>query len=223
MTYTVRLAIAALTLLSLAPASAQTNRFRYCQVEDPAVPAGYVANEILIDFEGRLFGQQMIVRLDSGSIYQDPFGGETPPNALLFNAVPSLEFDTFVTMGGATSDESEPLLVIGASTEFTASGGMKQFDESGINIAWAPATGVVVEDRTRFPIARLTLSNDANGTILLYSNAGGEGVISNAMRIENGGTGPLAWPPIDECLPEPTSAAIALLASLALSANRRSS
>ena len=42
--------------------------------------------------------------------YQDQFGSALPPNDALFPAAPSLEFDSFGTIGGATINESPAVL-----------------------------------------------------------------------------------------------------------------
>ncbi|CAN0348328.1 unnamed protein product, partial [Ectocarpus sp. 4 AP-2014] len=134
-------------------------------------PDGYVVNDLLIDFEGRLFGQQLVIELYSGSIYQDALGGENPPNPAFFPVAPSLEADSYVTIGGVGTAASDQL-IIGGSTELGTSS-PKQFDTAGVDIAWSPAPGIIVEDGVDFPIARVTLSDDATGRFWLYSNVDG--------------------------------------------------
>ncbi|QDT67326.1 hypothetical protein MalM25_02230 [Planctomycetes bacterium MalM25] len=199
-----------LTLISLVahPAAAALLGAPTVVIPDvPSTPDGFIVNDLLIDFEGRLFGQQMIVSLDSGSLYQDALGGELPPNPAFFPVVPSVQSDTYVAMGGPDSNSSDDVLVVGGSTEFPQSGGLKQFSTSGIDIAWAPATGVILEDRTGFMVARLTLSDDANGEVFYFGNSGGEprsfyGLIHNGVMCG--------------ICPEPSSGLMALLGGVAL-------
>ncbi len=175
----------------------------------PGTPDGYLVNDLLIDFDGRLFGQQMIIELEQGHFYQDPFGGETAPNSALFNVFPALEADTFLTMGGPTVNSSESTLVVGGSTEFPQSIGVKQFDEDRIDIAWAPAPGVVIEDQLSFMVARITLSDDAKGRVYYFHNSGGETTLITQDGCLSGGN-------IYMLCPEPTSAMLVALGSVAI-------
>lgn len=141
----------------------------------PGTPSGYAVYDLTIDFEGQLFGQQMVLALSRGSIYQEPtFGGDTAPNSVIFPFAPEVAADTFVTMGGFTIQTSEDTLVVGGSTELGLNG-PKQIDTQGINIAWAPAPGVVIDGGVGFPIARITLSYGSEGRLYFFSNSGGVG------------------------------------------------
>ncbi|QDV74588.1 PEP-CTERM sorting domain-containing protein [Botrimarina mediterranea] len=151
----------------------------------PGAPAGHVVNGMSIDFDGQLFGQQLVVTLTQGTIYQDVFGTETPPSPALFPIFPSLAADTFVAIGGYDSVTSRPVIVIGGTTELGVNG-PKKFDNVGINITWAPAPGVVVNGGRDFPIAQITLSNDARGSWHYFGNAGGTGVVTSGC-ISGGG------------------------------------
>lgn len=145
-------------------------------------PAGLVVNGMLINFDGQLFGQQLLVTLTQGAIFQDALNpGEGPPNPMFFPVFPSMEWDTYVTLGAfAPSPASSIVLVVGGSTELGASG-PKQFDTEALNVAWAPAPGVVFNGGAHFPIAQITLTDDAIGSWRLFSNSGGVG------RIVSGG------------------------------------
>ncbi|QDT67328.1 hypothetical protein MalM25_02250 [Planctomycetes bacterium MalM25] len=200
-----RVLLLALATLAAQPAAAALLDAKFVNPTILGTREGFVVNDLLIDFEGQLFGQQMIVQLDSGLIHQGIGRGETAPDGRLFIVFPTLASDTFVTMGGAEIATSEDTLVVGSSTVFSQSDGTKEFNASGIDITWAPATGVVIEDRTDFMVARLTFSDDAHGRIFFYSNSGGVGVTFD--RCINGGR-------INPC-PEPTSALLLVLASAA--------
>src|SRR5687768_15887560 len=64
--------------------------------------AGHTSNDIVIDFSGLLRGQQMILNLTAGSIYQSPAnpGVQTPPSNFIVGLVPDAQFDSFVSVGG---------------------------------------------------------------------------------------------------------------------------
>src|SRR5688572_5175548 len=66
-----------------------------------SVVPGYTTNDIVIDFDGVLRGQQMILNLSAGQIFQQvAFGTDTAPNGALIPVFPDVEWDTFVTVGG---------------------------------------------------------------------------------------------------------------------------
>jgi hypothetical protein len=142
-----------------------------------AVVPNTVTNDILIDFTGNLRGQQMILELTAGSIFQQAtFGGDTAPNGALWAAFPDTQYDTFMTVGGLRSDgpvppASQPILVVGGAVDLQP-GAVKKFDTQGLNVAWAPGTGVDVPNGTDYPMARITLSNDAAGTLKFFSSTG---------------------------------------------------
>src|SRR5262245_31903989 len=75
------------------------------QVAKPAgILPGFTTTDIVLDFTGNIRGQQMILTLTQGSIFQQgPFGTNTAPNSALFPMFPELEYDTYVTIGGRSS------------------------------------------------------------------------------------------------------------------------
>ncbi len=178
-------------------------------------PAGHTVNALNIDFDAQLFGQQLVVELTSGSIFQQAtFGTETAPTDALIPVFADVASDTFVTMGGFTSGTSSSVLVVGGSTEIPGKNGPKKFDTAGINIAWAPAPGVVIPNGANFPVAQVTLSNDANGSAFFFHSSGTasgiyEGTITNGV---------LSFVP---AIPEPTTCVLAGLALVGVAARRR--
>ena len=150
----------------------------------PGAPAGYVVNGMLINFDGQLFGQQLLLTLEQGAIFQVAANSTLgPPNPILFSVFPSTEADTYVTLGGFAASPPSPfspssstLLVAGHATELGASGPMR-FDTEVLNVAWAPAPGVVINGGAHFPIAQITLTDTAQGSWRLYSSSGGVGRI----------------------------------------------
>ena len=99
------------------------------------------------------------------SFYQNGFGGYAPPSAALFSFFPSLEFDSFVTIG-LLDDAGDAMLDIGIDwTDFEGSGGSIWTD----NGTWfaTPADAQVQEVGGRVLIAQFTTDGDVNGTINL--------------------------------------------------------
>jgi len=69
------------------------------------------------------------IQVIGGTFYNSPFGGDQAPNAAFFPVFPSLEFDTFVTIGKKTSDGDTltitpgfPVGITGSSLSTTGSG-----------------------------------------------------------------------------------------------------
>jgi len=175
---------------------------------------GYISNDILINFNGVLEGQQIILQLDSGSIYQDdngqPDGG--PPNGGFFSLAPSLRYDTFVSIGGLSSQDSEGVLIVGAAVNLEPGVREGQIDTAGIDLTWAPSTGVSVDGGDNYPIARITLSPAAQGTLFYFGATAGGDTISLQRAVIDG-----------VIVPEPASMALASLAVLGMVAIRRRS
>lgn len=169
------------------------------QVAQSAV-ANSVTNDILVDFEGNLRGQQMILNLTAGTIYQDGFGSNTPPNGALFPTFASAEYDTFVGIGGRRSDgpippASHPVLVVGGAVNLESGAALK-FDTAGLNVAWAPGTGVDVPNGTDYFVSRITLSNNAVGSLQFFSSTtatAGDPLIET-FQIANGIIGGVTLP-----------------------------
>ncbi len=203
---------AALFALSACTANAALTSVEVVNSTNANTPAGFVSNDIIIGFEGQLFGQQMIVNLDSGTINQDAFGNNLAPTDALLGPFPALAFDTFVAMGGATNDTSASTLFVGGSTELPGSTGTEKFDTEGLDAAWAPSPGVVIEDQINFMTARIVLSDDANGVALYFGNAGGQGLTLDSGTIENG---------VVSFIPEPSTALLAGLALVGFVARRK--
>jgi len=98
------------------------------------------------------------------SFYQNGFGGNSPPSAALFSFFPSLEFDSFVTIG-LLDDAGDAMLDIGIDWSGFEAGGAIWTD----NGTWfaTPADAQVLEDGGRVLIAQFTTDGDVNGTINL--------------------------------------------------------
>ena len=152
--------------------------------------AGHTANDITVDFVPQLGALQLLIELTSGQIYQDGAGGNVPPSQALIGSTPSVQWDTFVSLGGFTSETSDAVPGFAGGATTLGGPGTAQFDTSGINTTWFPPGGTVIGNRSSYPIGRVTLSDDAVGTWrLLVTTAGGNGVIAPDDLAINLGSG----------------------------------
>lgn len=188
-------------------------------VSSPGAVEADVVNEIFIDFDGPLGGQQLFIALDSGTVYNTAgFGGNTAPNAGFVGLVPALADDSFVTMGGDTFESSEGVLVVGGAVNIGGAPGDLNIgdpliDASQVSVAWAPAAGVTIQDQVDFLVAQISLSSDANGVAFFFGST-----TDNAPIFEIAGTvadGAITF------IPEPTSAVLAALAMVGGCIRRR--
>lgn len=184
--------------------------------------AGSVTTDFTVSFDGRLGGQQMFLSLDSGSILQHPMGGDNAPLGLGIETWPSLEYDSFLTMGGWTADASSPVLNIDGAVNIPgapSTGGAQPFGSTAISRAFAPAPGTAVYDQTDYSLARLTLSGDAFGKLYHFGSWGDwhnalwefdvvAGAVSEPTLIDfnRPNPRPLPTPPVPEPVAPPTVA-----------------
>jgi hypothetical protein len=153
----------ALSLVPADPATAAVTHIQPVQVDKGELLPDFVTNDLSIDFEGNLRGHLILLDLDQGSIYDNAFGSDYPPNSALFPIFPELAYDTFVTLGGPTQQESHPIepgsdISLPIVPECSILPGCRLF-------AGRPATGVAIPSANDFMVARITLSNDAMGTV----------------------------------------------------------
>ncbi len=149
-------------------AEAQVTGFRSTVVDNAAGGpplAGFVTNDITADFSGQLTGFQAVLQLDTGSVRIDPFLDPlAPPPGTVLPFLPTVEFGSFLTLGGPTLETSvvEPSVPGGAVN--LGADRFVQFDADGINAAWNPPGAVPIFGQSDFLAARITLSDDAEGT-----------------------------------------------------------
>jgi len=150
-------------------------------VENPSsTVAGTIVNDIKISFTDQVTTQELLITLTAGSIYQDTFGTDTPPSAALIGVFPSVAFDSFVALGSLVASPITPSIAGGAVDIGGSS--TKVFDASSANIAWFSPGGTIITDKTSWPIARITLSDDAEGHWrLLSTTSTGYGYISGTV------------------------------------------
>ncbi len=198
---------------SPAPATAEVTGFGVSVVPQTTV-TGFVAHDITIDFENQLTGVQLLVELTAGSIFQQPGlegGGDTAPSPAFFGVFAALEFDTFVSLGGADRVASDATPGFAGGAVNLGGQSRRTFDDQRIDVAYFPPGGVQIIGQTEYFVARLTLSDDATGTVSLLAS---DGEVSE----------PFVCPVYDGmiCIPEPTAAGVGLLAVAALGLRGRS-
>jgi len=164
-------AIALILLTTGANAGTTAVNFVWSPAE--AAGPGFVSTDILIDFEGNLRGQQLYIQLDQDIYNNATFGADTAPNPALIGVDASVEFDSFVTIGGLRSDSSEGVLVVGGAVDIPGAPAELSLAGNVVSIAWAPSTGTDVPNGTNYPVARITLPSDASGTAWFFSSTSG--------------------------------------------------
>ena len=101
----------------------------------------------------------------STSFYQNAYGDYGTPNAALFFVFPSLEFDSFVTIGLLSDDGTDAMMDIGIDwTDFNAGGAI--YTDNGTWFA-TPDEAQVREVNGRVLIAQLTTDGDLTGVVNL--------------------------------------------------------
>lgn len=208
-------------------ASAQITAFNIDS--NPATTTGganVVTNVLSIDFTGQYTGSQILVQLDSGSIFNtDLFGADqnfAPNQGAIDNVNADLALDTFLAQGGPRNTDNvggEPALGGGAvnidNTEVSAVFN----DATKISQAYNPAAGQFVEDQSNFATAQLTFSDDANGTFAYFASANGEFYWTTQGNVDATAGGIQIYEVrsgVIQEIPEPASAALLGLGGLAM-------
>ena len=159
------------TLLAVGSASADFQGFSIDEVENGM--AGLTTYRVYADLEAgdqldTVFGDGVdeLLITSTTSFYQNQFGGYGTPSAALFDFFPSLEFDSFVTIG-LLDDAGDAMLNIGIDwTDFEDNGGDIWTD----NGTWfaTPDEPQVFEDGGRVIIGQFTSDGDVTGTVSLH-------------------------------------------------------
>ena len=151
-------------------------------------PTPSVANVILVDFTdtgtpSSLGGQQLQLNLTSGTIFNTSGGangGRVAPFADDIAGKPRLAYDSFLAMGGLTSETTvggDSSGVVPAppfdSGALSLGGGASitfPFDSisTKIDATWGPPPGHVAPPANNFITAQITLTADAQGTWSYY-------------------------------------------------------
>ena len=137
---------------------------QWVPAEDPggSTPAGYLSWDLMATTTTNLAFQAMIVGTGAlDDIYQNTSGSTyTEPNPASFGADPTLEFDTYVTLGAWSY--ATPTFVLGGATDILP-GSVLTFGTQNLNISWSPMPGSNSGAGT-FQVARVTLKDTADGT-----------------------------------------------------------
>lgn len=246
--------VCALSLL-VGSAHAGITAFNFVGVDNSTgAPAldGFTTTDVRIDFDSRWTGSQMSIVLEQGSIYQNAsVSGNGPPSLSLQASDPAATYDSYVTLNATSSDElAATLLAFGGAVDLGA-GAMIEFNEDGVNAAWAylPPPPPVdnsfwanFQDQSDYLISRVSLSDDAKGTFTVLASAGGiisttggtldsltsiDSMLSEfqVIRDSNDPDAPLlVQGTIDGgafVVPEPTTSAVVVLGVLGLVRRRR--
>ena len=116
----------------------------------------------------------------STSFYQNPFGGYGTPSAALFTFFPSLEFDSFVTIG-LLNDTGDAMLDIGIDwTDFEAGGAI--WTDNGTWFA-TPDEAQVQEVNGRVLIGQFTTDGDVSGCLNLQGKEQDTSINWNALGV----------------------------------------
>jgi len=122
------ISIAAITVSSLFASTISNADFRGVSVDvlDSGLGIGstyrYYVNVDPGDQILGVFGNEWQLRFNSAGAYQNPFGTHRPPNEELINLFPSLEFDSFVTIGLLTDTDDAMLDIAIDWTQFENGG-----------------------------------------------------------------------------------------------------
>jgi len=176
---------------------------------DPgAVLPGYVANDVFLDFDSMLLGQQLSLQLTQGSILQSgAAASDTAPSQVLIRQSPDLAYDSFVTMGGLDDETSAPVITVGGAVDLAWKFDLNVskavvFDSRAADITWAAQPGTRILAGEDFLTARLTLSGDAQGTFrYLCSTRGSDDFWIGEAQIVNGTIGQLTRKTFEPVLP----------------------
>ena len=147
---------------SASAAAAVTATFN--QADPGGTLPGYVSNTWDVTTGGdKWLSGELLVRLTGGVVYQDPVGGDAPPNPALFGSNPTLAFDSYMTGGTDSALPSTPgplPSVLGGAVDI---GGAiaATFDTSLIDATWA--SSLATKPSGNLMLGRFTLSNDAQG------------------------------------------------------------
>ncbi len=138
----------------------------------------------------------------STSFYQNQFGSHRAPSASLFAFFPSLEFDSFVTIG-LLDDDGDAMMDIGIDwTDFEDNGG-----------------AIYTDNGTWFATPNEPQVQEVNGRVIIGQFTT-DGVLSGCMNLQGKEADTsINWNAVGVCLPAP--GALALLGLAGVSSRRR--
>ncbi len=166
-------------------------------------PAGFVTQDLVIETDTDWIATSLLLKLDTGTIYQDLLGSENaPPNSALFGIQPSVRFDTYVKGWKPDQSASKAGGAVDLGGEPSGS-----FNTSTIDYAWFTTD---TDDIGRSSIGRFTLSDDATGTWEILVDALNQPPLRLSGTIQGG-----------MIVPEPASLGLLGMGALGLLRRRR--
>lgn len=188
-------ALICLAILPAAPSRAAVTSFDFHPVDNSSALVGFRTTDLAITGTGQLTGVQILLCLDSGSIYQDAFGSDGPPSPIFFPLFPSVAFDTYVTWPPMAGYDPPGAVSLGGSLAY-------EFSNGKLDITIVPPVSSPVFDPMDTFFARVTLSDDATGTLQLAGSTFQQADYTPpAWQIRGG-----------QIVPEPASVLLAVLA-----------
>ncbi len=151
----------------------------------------------------------MLVQVVGGTFYNSAFGGDQAPNAAFFPQFPSLEFDTFVTIGKKTA--AGDTLTVTPGFPLGITGSSLSTNGSGWAVIPTAVQGDPFDAANSFP---------GNGQILIaqFSTADGSAIIGSfLLQYVSNGKSHQSF----VSFPIPTPGALALIGTAGLMAGRR--
>ncbi len=195
------------TLLAVGSASADFQGFSIDEVENGM--AGLTTYRVYADLEAgdqldAVFGDGVdeLLITSTTSFYQNQFGGYGTPSESLFAFFPSLEFDSFVTIG-LLNDTGDAMMDIGIDwTDFEDNGG-----------------AIYTDNGTWFATPNEPQVQEVGGRVLIGQFTT-DGVLSGCMNLQGKEADTsINWNAVGVCLPAP--GALALLGLAGVSSRRR--
>lgn len=138
---------------------ATTHSVTIAPVDTPDVLAGYHSSDLLVTTpDSDWTSAAILLELSAGSIYQDPFGADLPSHPFVAELFPTVEFDTSVGVPGGS--------IAGGAIDLEGSSGSAEVSTSRLDVTFFNFDKT---DLGTFPIGRITLSDDAEGSWSLIS------------------------------------------------------
>ncbi len=138
------------------PVKAKPILARFVEVDNSSALAGFKTYDLQITTNTDWSTASLLIDLEQGSIYQDAAGTDLAPNPVTFSAFSALEFDTYITANGKMTS-------IAGDADGDGEG-ESRFDTTRIDISWS---GLATDDTGTLTIGRVTLSEDAVGSMQL--------------------------------------------------------
>ena len=185
-TLSVVLALLLVGLLAM-PAAAEIS-YSVVDVTGANTPAHYRSFDIMATVTTNMATNEMTVHADmANSIYIDALhsGSHTEPNPAFFPTFPSLEYDSYVTLGAWDTS----VFIAGGAVDIEPTPTSVQFDNKDVSISWA-APGGYESGAGSFQVARVTLANRSSAALSVLGFETGQtvsttlsGVIPTAIGV----------------------------------------